>query len=71
MVSHFDPKTGADRSVAYSRATHPVSQSGLTWARPKTLQSPRNIMQTWEQDVGEFDMKSHAKNIRCMQTKIV
>ena len=22
MVSHFDPRTGADRSVAYSRVTH-------------------------------------------------
>ena len=37
MVSHFVPRTGADRSVAYARVTHPVSQSGLTSARPKTL----------------------------------
>ena len=51
MVSHFDPRTGADRSVAYARVTHPVSQSGLTSSRPKTLQSARNVMQTWEQEV--------------------
>ena len=38
MVSHFDP-----RSVAYARATHPMSQSGQT-SRPKTLHSARNIM---------------------------
>ena len=30
MVSHFNPRTGADESVAYARVTHPVSQSGLT-----------------------------------------
>ena len=24
MVSDFDPRRGADRSVAYSRVTHPV-----------------------------------------------
>ena len=41
MVSHFDPRTGADRSVAYARVTHPVSQSGVTSSRPKTLQSAR------------------------------
>ena len=35
MVSHFDPRTGADR---YSRVTHPVSASGLTSTRPRTLQ---------------------------------
>ena len=46
MVSHFDPRTGADRSVAYARVTHPVSQSGLTPSGPKTLQSARNIVQT-------------------------
>ena len=43
---HFDPRTGADRSVAYARVTHPVSQSGLT-SGPRTLQSARNIIQTW------------------------
>ena len=57
MVRHFDPRTGADRSVQYSRVTHPVSQSGLTSARLKTVQSVRNSMQTWEQEVAEFEMK--------------
>ena len=28
IVSHFDPRTGADRSVACAQVTHPVSQSG-------------------------------------------
>ena len=56
MVSHFDPRTGADRSVVYARVTHPVSQSGLTSTRPKTLQNARYIMQTWEQEVAGFEM---------------
>ena len=29
-VSHFDPRTCADRSVAHALVTHFVSQSGLT-----------------------------------------
>ena len=57
MVSHFDPRTGADRSAAYGSVTHLVSQSGLASSRPKTLWSARNIMQTWEQEVAEFDLK--------------
>ena len=52
MVSHLDPRTGADRSVAHARATHAVSQSGLTSARPKTLQSARNTLQAWEKEHG-------------------
>ena len=44
MVSHFDPRTGADMSVAYARVTHLVSQSRLASSRPMTLQSARNIM---------------------------
>ena len=43
MVSHFDPRTGAHRSVAHARVPHLVSQSELTSSRPKTLQSARNI----------------------------
>ena len=54
-------RTGADRSVAYDRLTHPVSQSGLTSSRPKTLQSARNIMQTRGQEVGEFEMSYDEK----------
>ena len=38
-----------------------MSQSGLTSARPKTLQSVRNIMQTWEQEVAEFKIKDAKK----------
>ena len=34
-----------DRSVAYSRVTHPVSLSGITPTRPKTLQASRTTMQ--------------------------
>ena len=48
---HFDPRTGADRSVAHARVPFPVRQSGVTSPRPKTLQSARNIMQTWEPGV--------------------
>ena len=46
MVSHFDPRTGADRSVAYARVTQTVSQSGLKSSRPKTLQcyDPESIL---------------------------
>ena len=62
MVSHFDPRTGADRSVADARLTRPVSQYGLTPSGPKTLQSTRNTMQTWEQEVAEFEMK-YAKKV--------
>ena len=62
MVSHFDPRTGADRSVVYALVTHPVSQSGLTSTRPKTLQNARNTMQTWEQEVAEFEMKYAKKD---------
>ena len=47
IVSHFDSRTGANRSVAYARVT--VSQSGLTPSRPKKLQNAGNSMQTWEQ----------------------
>ena len=57
MVSHFDPRTGADRSVVYSRVTHPVSPSGITPTRPKTLQASRTTMQAWEQEVAEFKIK--------------
>ena len=57
MVSHFDPRMGADRSVAYAWVAHPVSQSGPTSARAKTLQNARNIMHTWEEEVAEFEMK--------------
>ena len=38
MASHFDPRTDADGSVAYSRVTHSVSPSGRT-TRPKALQA--------------------------------
>ena len=62
MVSHFDPRTGADRSVAYSRVTHPVSPSGITPTKPKTLQSSRTTMQAWEQEVAEFEIK-YAKRV--------
>ena len=41
MVCHSDPRSGVDRSVAYSRVTHPVCQSGLTSGRPKILQGAR------------------------------
>ena len=57
MVRHFDPGTGADRSVAHARVPFPVRQSGVTSPRPKTLRSARNIMQTWDQEVAEFEMK--------------
>ena len=57
MVSHFDPRTGADRSVAYARVTHLVTSSRL-----RTLQSAGNIMQTWEQEVAKFEMK-YAKKV--------
>ena len=53
MVSHFDPRTCAFISVAYSPVTHPQSQSGLTSARLKTLKSARNIMQMCEQEVAQ------------------
>ena len=62
MVSHFDPRTGAVRSVAYARVTHPVSQSRLASSRPKTPHSARNIMQTREQEVAQFERKC-AKNV--------
>ena len=52
-----DPRTGADRSVAYARVTRVVSQHRLTSSRLKTLKSARNIMQTWEHEVAEFEMK--------------
>ena len=45
MVSHLDPKTSADRSVAYAPVTHPGSHSGQTSARHKAPRSARNIMQ--------------------------
>ena len=45
LVSDFDPRTSADRSVACAR----VSQSGLTSSRPKTLQSARNIKQAYSE----------------------
>ena len=61
MVSHFDPRTGADRSVAYARVTHSVSQSGVASSRSKTLQSARNNMLTWEQEVAEFELKCAKK----------
>ena len=48
MVSHFDPRTGADGL--------------LHTPRPRTLQSARTIMQTWEQEVAEFEMK-YAKKV--------
>ena len=38
-----------------------MSQSGLTSSRTKALQSARNIMQTWEQEVAESEMK-YAEN---------
>ena len=62
MVSHFDPRTGADRSVAYSRVTHPVSPSGITPTRPKTLQASRTTMQALDQEVAEFEIK-YAKRV--------
>ena len=62
MVSHFDPRTGAERSVAYSRVTHPVSPSGITPTRPKTLQASRTTMQAWEQEAAEFEIK-HGKMV--------
>ena len=62
MVSHFDPRKGADRSVACSRVTHPVSPSGLTPTRPKTLQASRTTLQAWEQEVAEFEIK-YAKRV--------
>ena len=62
MVSHIEPRTGADTSVADSRVTHSVSQSGLKPARLKTPHSARNIMQRCRQEVAEFEMK-HAKKV--------
>ena len=63
MVSHFDPRMGADRSVAYARVTHPVSQSGLTSSRLEMLQSARNITQTWEQEVAEVENKTMPRGL--------
>ena len=57
IFRHFDPRTGADRSVAYSRVTRPVSPSGITPTRPKTLQASRTTMHAWEQEVAEFEIK--------------
>ena len=57
LVSHYDPRTGADRSVAYSRVAHPVSQNGLISTRPRNLQSARKAMQIWEQAVADFEIK--------------
>ena len=51
----LDPRTGADRSVAHLRVTDPVGQSGLTSARPKTLQ-------TWKQEMTDCAM-IHAKKV--------
>ena len=62
MVSHIEPRTGADTSVAYSRVTPPVSQSGLKPARLKTPHSARGITQRCRQEVAEFEMK-HAKKV--------
>ena len=61
-VSHFDPRTGADMYVASSRVTHLVSQRGLTSARPRTLLSARNALQTWVYEVAVFEMK-YAKKV--------
>ena len=36
--------------------------SGLTSSRPKTLRNVRNIMQTWEQGVSEFETE-YAKKV--------
>ena len=57
VVSHIDPSTGADRSVAFSRVTHPVNMRGLASTRARTLQSARTTMQAWEQEVGEVEVK--------------
>ena len=62
MVSHFDPRTGADRSVAHARATHPVCQSGLTSARPKKLHSARNTCRCGNKSMKEFEIQ-HAKKV--------
>ena len=61
MVTNFDPRTGANRSVANARITHPVRQSDLTSARPNTLQNATHVMHTWEQVVAEFEMKNAKK----------
>ena len=61
MFRHLDPKTSAERLVAYSRLTHPASQSGWTPQRPKTVQSARDITEKREQEVAEFDMQCAKK----------
>ena len=57
MVSHFDPRTLADRSVAYARGR----QCRLTSARHKTPQSARNTVHTWKTKRAQFEPKSVKK----------
>ena len=53
MASHFDPRIGADRSVAYSSVTHRVSMRGLTSTRPRTLQGGKSTLQAWAKRIDE------------------
>ena len=63
--------TGADRSVAYSRVTHLVSPSGMTPTRPKALQAARTTMQSWTQEVAEFEIKYAKKNAKILALKSI
>ena len=61
MFRHLDPKTSAERLVAYSRLTHPSEPEWVDTARPKTVQSARDITEKREQEVAEFDMQCAKK----------
>ena len=65
MEVNGQSRTGADRSVAHARATQ-TGQSDRTdilktqdaaECQNKALRSARNLAQTWEQEVAEFEMK--------------
>ena len=53
LVHYYDPRTGADRSVAYGKVTQPVHSIG----KAKNLDTARVAMQAWERELASFELK--------------
>ena len=59
LTRHYDPRTGADRTVAYGRITNNVTD---VFGQAKTLDQARTLFQKWENEVHAFELR-FAKHI--------
>ncbi len=53
LVQHYDPRGGADKTVAYARLVNPVYAFG----QARDAGEARQLMQKWESEVAQYEKK--------------